>query len=357
MISSYLEQASGIKKIIDKASLRFINDKRCEYNYENGNETKERVFNRLSEFITRGKSIRGTLFYYIANELGCKNKKNIIDFAVGLELMHSALLIHDDIMDNDLLRRGRPSMYAQYIKDIITDDKKIATETAKSIAISVGDLAIFIAFDLFNRALKDNPRGLEIMTRLIKDYSLTGLGQIDDVFFGGSDIEPSPKEITRVFLYKTARYTFSLPLSIAALFVGKPKDFVKNLDLIGESMGIVFQMRDDEIGFFGESEKIGKTVGVDIVKNNKTLIRYYLYKNSSLVEKKELDKIFGKTVVTKKNIETLKNIALSNGAIGKIKKIKLEHGVVAKANINKIKNKNIRNSLNNLLVYLNNRNS
>lgn len=357
MTSYYLDKISSIKIKVDKATVKFINEKKKKYSYGKEGGTKEIAFDRLAEFVTRGKSIRGTLFYYVATELGFKNEKSIIDFASGLELIHSALLIHDDIMDNDLLRRGKPSIYAQYIKETNIDNKKIALETAKSIAISVGDLAIFIAFELFNRALKDNKRGQEIMSRLVKDYSLTGLGQIDDVFFSGSKIEPTPEEITRVFLYKTARYTFSLPLSIAALFAGKTKKLVEILDKIGEHLGIVFQIRDDEIGFYGESEKIGKTVGTDIVKNNKTLIRYYLYKNSKLSERKKLDKIFGQPNITKKKIEFLKRVALANGTAKKIEKLKLKHIVIAQSEINKLKENNIRNSLDKLLVYLNNRNS
>lgn len=355
MKKSYLANLSDIKRKIDKAALEFIAAKKIEYYYGNSGDTKDKVFDRLSEFVARGKGIRGTLFYYVASELGYKNKKNLIDFAVGLEIIHSALLIHDDIMDNDLLRRGKPSVYAQYIEEINTRNKTISVETAKSIAISVGDLAIFIAFELFNQSLKGNPRSLEIMSRLVKDYSLTGLGQIDDVFFSGSKVEPSPKDITRVFLYKTARYTFSLPLTMAALFVGKSKDFVKNLDSIGEDMGIVFQMRDDEIGLFGESEKTGKTVGVDIVKNNKTLIRYFLYKYSSVEERAILDKIFGNYKITKKDIDYLKDLAFRNGSAKKIQKLKSDHMAVAASGIGKIKNNNIQGSLKELLIYLNNR--
>ncbi len=357
MVKKYLEQAGDIKKKIYQAVVKFIRDKEGEYEYDRSWDNKNKAFDRLVEFVTRGKCIRGTLFYYIASELGCKNKKSIIDFAVGIELIHSALLIHDDIMDNDLLRRGKPSIYAQYINEIVTRDKKLSVETAKSIAISVGDLAIFIAFDSFYRALKSNPKSYEIIRLLIKDYSLTGLGQIDDVFFSGSDIEPTPSQITRVFLHKTARYTFSVPLIMAAMFTNKSKSFISNLNKIGEDMGIVFQVRDDEIGFLGSEEKIGKTIGIDIARNNKTLIRYYLYKNSSTKEKLELNKIFGKSNIKNIHIEKLKNLASSNGTLAKINKLKEERLVAAQININKINNKNIKKSLSDLLVYLNNRNS
>lgn len=357
MVKSYLEQVSDIKKKIDVATLKFIREKELEYKYKRSWKNKNKVFDRLAKFITRGKCIRGTLFYYMASELEYKNKKSIIDFAVGIELIHSALLIHDDIMDNDLLRRGKPSIYAQYINEIITHDKALSVETAKSIAISIGDLAIFIAFDCFYRALKNNPKGLKIINLLIKDYSLTGLGQIDDVFFSGSDIEPTPNEITRVFLHKTARYTFSVPLSMAALLANKSKSFISNLNKIGEDMGIVFQMRDDEIGFMGSEDKIGKTVGIDIARNNKTLIRYYLYKNSSNKERLKLNKIFGKLNIKNIHIEKLKSLAISNGTLDKIKKLKEERLMAAQSNINKINNKNIKKSLCDLLLYLYNRNS
>jgi geranylgeranyl diphosphate synthase, type I len=355
MIKNYLEQIPEIKKQIDLASVKFILEKKSEYYYDRN--TKDKVFDRLAEFITRGKCIRGTLFYYIANELGCRNKKDLLDFAVGIELIHAALLIHDDIMDNDILRRGKPSMYAQYINEVSGSKRELAIETAKSIAISIGDMAIFMAFGIFSRALKNNPNKIEIMSLLVKDYSRTGLGQIDDVFFSGSDFEPTPKEITRVFLYKTARYTFSAPLALAALFAGKSKNLISSLDKIGENMGIVFQMRDDEIGFWGNQTEIGKTIGIDITKNNKNLIRYYLYKNSSEKDKSKLDKIFGKTNIKSKDLEVLRSIALSNGTTAKIQKLKEKYIDFAKNDIDKIKYKNIKISLNDLLIYLNNRKS
>lgn len=357
MTKSYLRQLSIIKQKINRASIKFINDKKSSYAYGSKGGVKDEVFNRLSEFVTRGKCIRGTLFYYISTELGYENKQDILDFAVGLELIHSALLIHDDIMDNDLLRRGKPSMHAQYIADINVKDKSLALETAKSIAISVGDLAIFLAFELFNKSLSKHLQSSAIMSRLVKDYSLTGLGQIDDVFFSAAKVEPGPEEISRVFLHKTARYTFSLPLSMAVLFSGQPTALVKNLDKIGEHMGIVFQMRDDEIGFYGESAAIGKTVGVDIIKNNKTLIRYFLYKNSSQLEKAKLDKIFGNSRIKQKDIERLKDLSLKNGAAQQVERLKADHISFATIEINKIKNQNIKSSLAELLIYLNHRNS
>jgi geranylgeranyl diphosphate synthase, type I len=355
MIKNYLEQIYEIKKKIDSAAVKFILQKKSEYNYDRN--TKDKVFDRLAEFITRGKCIRGTLFYYTANELGRQNKKDLLDFAVGIELIHAALLIHDDIMDNDVLRRGKPSIYAQYIDEVFGASHELAVETAKSIAISIGDLAIFIAFEIFSRALKNNPNGVEIMNILVRDYSRTGLGQIDDVLFSGSDIEPTPREISRVFLYKTARYTFSIPLTMAALFAGKSKSFISDLDKIGENMGIVFQMRDDEIGFWGNQAEIGKTIGIDIVKNNKNLIRYYLYKNSSEKDKSKLNKIFGKSTVTAKDLKIIRDIAIFNGTAVNLQKIKEKYITFAKNGIDKIKQKNIKVSLNNLLIYLDNRKS
>lgn len=357
MTDNYLSQMKGIKRKIDNRALKFIGAKKISYSYGNKGGTKDKLFERLSEFITRGKCIRGTLFYYIAKELGVKNMVDVIDFAVGLELIHSALLIHDDIMDNDLLRRGKPSIYAQYIPEINTNYEVLKTETAKSIAISVGDLAIFIAFELFNKSLRNNPRGVAIMSRIVKDYSLTGLGQIDDVFFSASNTEPKPEQICRVFLYKTARYTFSLPLGVAAMFAGKSDNLIKKLDSIGEHIGVIFQVRDDEIGLFGESDQIGKTVGVDIIKNNKTLIRYFLYQKSSLKERAELDKIFGNSKITKNDIDRLRNMFLKNGVAKKINKLKSSHISCAVGAIDKIENKNIKKSLNDLLLFLNNRNS
>ncbi len=356
MDESYLKQISRIKKEIDRAIKKFISHKKHEYSY--CGETQRKAIDRLGEFATRGKSIRGTLFVYTAERLGFQDKDRLLNFAVAMEIAHSALLIHDDIMDDDLFRRGKPSIHAQYINDIKKSVKDNEVQTAKSIAISVGDMAFFMAFQLFNSAVSGLKNGEHIIKKLLNDYSQTGLGQIDDVFFGASNIEPNSSNILKIYLYKTARYTFSMPLVMASLFNDSSTKVTSDFDRIGEDIGIVFQIVDDEIGIFGEKKEIGKTAGIDISRNTKNLIRYFLYKKIPKSKKKILDSIFGKDNLSVDDLGKIRSLFREFGVKTEIDKIKEKY--IKKAN-NRIKNlatgEDIKNSLVELLVYVTNRKS
>ena len=138
-----------------------------------------------------------------------------------------------------------------------------------------------------------------------QEFLITGLGQLDDISLGVTIHNPTRDDIVRMYRHKTARYSFALPLVLAALTTNKTP-LVLNLEQIGEHMGMAYQIRDDMIDF---SETSGKTRGSDIRQNKYTLIRSMLYEHATSNEKKKLDGIFGKKDYTDDDIETVFSIA------------------------------------------------
>lgn len=254
--------------------------------------TAEATLTKLEKFTLGGKGVRGTLLTTSACMYGYLNEKTALDIAASLEILHSSLLIHDDIMDNDLLRRGNPSIYAQYRQP--GDDLKNngSLDFAKSMGICVGDIGFFLGLDICNRSLSQEKYSSEIFCTLCKEFVIVALAQMNDVYFSYDNRMPSVEEIMKVYTYKTARYTFSLPLCLGAQLAGKDEETRKNLDKLGEHMGIIFQIRDDEIGLFSTEQQIGKPVGSDLRENKKTLIRALLNEYVPEKHRKELDKIF-----------------------------------------------------------------
>ncbi len=227
------------------------------------------VIKRLKEFASNGKMLRGSLFLTAYELFG--GKEDVLDIAVALELTHSTLCIHDDVMDRDERRRNFKTIHKQYQEGLDNEHYGYA------MAINAGDIGFFLAFKYIPKELK------HIYTEeLIK----CAYGQMQDVHFSFSSRELNINQILEVYKYKTARYTFSLPLMLAAKLTGKNPDIYGE---IGENLGIIFQIIDDDIGLFGDQKQIGKDVGSDIKENKKTLHRYYLLKN-----KPELKKYFGK---------------------------------------------------------------
>lgn len=177
---------------------------------------------RISQFVTAGKGIRGSLALFSYQAFS--KQKNItpaLPLAGGLELIHAGFLIHDDIMDHDDLRRGKPSMHVQ---------------VGESVAICMGDLSCILGYESFSK--------LPILSYISKELSKVTIAQMHDVSSSG---DPLIEDILRLYRFKTARYTFSLPLASGAMLAGANATTITQLEALGEHMGILFQVRDDEL--------------------------------------------------------------------------------------------------------------
>jgi len=259
-------------------------------------ETKQHVhaFERLKEFSVRGKMIRGslvTLGYNLFYEE--VNLENLTILGAAMELLQSALLIHDDIMDQDTQRRGASTLYHQYVQECTRLQKMNPLHTGQSLGICVGDLAIFLGFDLLYRLTGS----VEIQQRLgrlfTREMLIVGTAQMDDVAWGAERALPGEEEVLQLYRHKTGRYTFSLPLCIGAMMADQPETQCQQLMTLGENMGILFQIRDDELGLLGDEKKIGKPVGSDIREGKKTLHYLELLKHCSSGESESLRSVFG----------------------------------------------------------------
>lgn len=267
---------------------------------------EQRLIDSLESFALRGKLIRGTLFLFAAEALGLSKNKEILDIACGIELMHSSLLTQDDIIDNDYIRRGEKTIFAKYKDSGVEIGAFDPYHYGISTAIVVADVAFFFAVELISGF--DNSS----LSKLLKYYSheiyLVSLAESADSIFGQTEREPEREDIYEVYRYKTARYTFSLPFEMAAIIAKTSTEKRQHLSELGEFLGIIFQLRDDEIGLFGDEEKIGKPVGSDIRENKKTIIRSLLYKYANESDRETLSRIFGNPKTGIGEIEEIRKI-------------------------------------------------
>lgn len=197
--------------------LQFFED----YAYEDINSWGPEATKQLSDFATAGKGIRGSLalFSYSAFS-GKKDIAPALPLAAALELFHAGFLIHDDIMDNDALRRGKPSLH---------------TQVGEAVAICMGDLAFFLGYKAI--------AGLPVQAYVSEELAKATVAQMEDV----SQKEPTSDDVLRLYRFKTARYTFSLPLVAGAMLAEADPKIIPQLEDLGESLGLLFQIRDDEL--------------------------------------------------------------------------------------------------------------
>jgi geranylgeranyl diphosphate synthase, type I len=199
----------------------------------------------------------------------------VADVAAAYELIHSSLLVHDDIIDRDRMRRWAPTLFHQY--EELGEREGIAEpgHFGTSLGICAGDAGFFLAFEMLSGAGGDVSHGdrvSRIMLLWAKELTAVGLAQMEDVAFGASSRMPSEEEVLRLYRHKTARYTFSLPLATGAIAAGSDLGTASRLEELGEHLGILFQMKDDEIGLYGEEAEIGKPPGSDLKEGKKTLL-------------------------------------------------------------------------------------
>ena len=223
---------------------------------------------RIREFAHSGKTIRGSLVLYVYRMFKSETLPGIAQSAAAVELVHAGLLIHDDIMDRDTLRHGKESLYVQYIKVAKEAAAKHPEHFGDSQAINLGDLCYFLAFSLIDSSSSF------VSGVLAQELSRVALAQMQDVSAGELPSPLTRDQVLSVYVYKTARYSFSLPMRIGAMLAHAPDPVIRSLDQIGEHMGILYQIRDDELSVSGDPSITGKPSGSDQKNGKQTLASF-----------------------------------------------------------------------------------
>jgi geranylgeranyl diphosphate synthase type I len=226
-----------------------------------------------------------------------------------MELFHSGLLVHDDIMDRDLVRRGQPSIFQQYATFAAAERHADPQHVGQALGICAGDVACFMAFELLARTHAPAAVLCRVLEMCARELSAVGIAQMQDVAWGASISAAGVDEILRMYTHKTGRYSFSLPLLAGAIIADASEELRGKLETFGESIGLLFQIRDDELGLFGDEKELGKPVGSDVREGKKTLIFSSLMSAAEPGERRRLQRIFGNPHATKADIDYVRERA------------------------------------------------
>jgi geranylgeranyl diphosphate synthase, type I len=260
----------------------------------------EAILGNVREFNLRGgKRLRPILVIIGHLCISETDLKRIAAASIAVELMEGFLLIHDDIMDQDSLRRNRPTMHRIYAEG---KDARFG----ESMAILAGDIAAALATDALIRS--DFPpehkvRALDIFTSAV--YT-TCLGQV-------LDLVPDSASIATKYRLKTAVYTVEAPLCIGAALAGADEGVMEQLSDYAIPLGTAFQIQDDLIGLYGDEKTIGKPVGSDIREGKETMLMEETMKRASRNDRTFLSGCLGKQV-SGEDIEEVRRIVASSGA-------------------------------------------
>jgi geranylgeranyl diphosphate synthase type II len=242
-----------------------------------------------------GKRIRPALTLMVCDFFGTDFKK-AMSAALAVELFHNFSLIHDDIMDNAPLRRGKRTVHEKW--DVNT-------------AILSGDAMLILAYRFFENY---EPQMFHELAKLFSETALQVCeGQQHDMDFETRD-DVSLMEYIKMIDHKTA-VLLGAAMKMGAIVAESSETDKDKIYQFGRNLGIAFQLQDDYLDVFGDPETFGKQIGGDIISNKKTFLYLMAVGQGTLEQAEELEHLFSinpKDPTDK--INTVKEIFLTSGA-------------------------------------------
>lgn len=325
-LKSIMDTLSLIKQPIETELVDFIDLFNHALNHEDG--LLQVVLNHIKQ--RAGKRMRPILILLMAKNFG-KVSSVTQHAAVGLELLHTASLVHDDVVDEAAERRGQASVNADY-------DNKVA--------VLVGDYVLSTALLHVSYTHSEMiVRRLAELGRTLSDGEILQLANIQN------------KEVTEEVYYKIIeRKTaalFETCAAIGAESAGATEEQVEAARLFGKNLGIVFQIRDDIFDYYDSEVEIGKPTGNDFAEGKLTLPIIYALNATQDEDMMRLVHKVKAHSVTHEEVETLVRFAKENGGIEYAERRMWDFHAEAQRFIDQyVMDDNIRTSLQTYLDYV-----
>lgn len=222
-----------------------------------------------------GKRLRPALLLATYQSYGGRDDVVATRVATAIELLHTALVIHDDVIDNDLVRRGATNVSGVFVERATARGASAeGTATLGAAAgILAGDLALLAAVRGVALCGADSQTTRRLLDLLDDAVQISAAGELDDVILSvcaGDDV--TLDDILSMEEHKTAAYSFQFPLQAGAVLAGAPDPIVDQLADVGRLAGIGFQLVDDLRGVFGDQTETGKSVLGDLREGKQTAL-------------------------------------------------------------------------------------
>ncbi len=242
-----------------------------------------------------GKRLRPLLVILSAEAVGATMESSL-PAAVAVELLHNFTLVHDDIMDNDQMRRGRPTIHHKW---------------DEGTAILAGDSLVALAY---NMLLKTDATNIGVIAQVFTEGIIEVCeGQAMDKDFESRD-EVTPELYMQMIDKKTARL-FATACEMGALIGEGETHEVACLRNYGATLGRAFQIQDDLLDILSPEELSGKPFGSDIIQGKKTYLVIRAFKRANRSERALLDSVLGNADARHDEIVRIKELFNALGVL------------------------------------------
>ncbi|MEJ1814956.1 polyprenyl synthetase family protein [Clavibacter michiganensis] len=272
-----------------------------------------KLWRTLESNTAGGKRFRPRMVMAAYDGLGGQDVQAAAHVGAAFEMLHTALIVHDDVIDRDFTRRGGPNVSGAY-RDIATTQglpQPLAEHRGMSAAVIAGDLALVNAYRLIDASgVRDLTRS-HLMEILDDAVFASAAGELIDVEFSLTADVPSVDEILRMERLKTAVYSFEAPLQAGAVLAGASPAIVSALGDFGRDIGIAYQVVDDVLGVFGDEQETGKTNLGDLREGKRTVLIAHAVRSS---EWGEISALVGKDDLSRGEAALVRSVLESSGA-------------------------------------------
>ncbi len=305
---------------------------RVEDEFENQTKSNIQVVNYLGDYLraSGGKRLRPALLILAYRALGGNQPNDsVIRLAAVMEMLHTATLVHDDIIDNASVRRNRMSLNARF---------------GNQTAVLMGDWLYMSAFEtsLRERSLEI----LDILTELTRKMTEGELTQL--TMLGRTDI--TEREYFDILQRKTA-YLFSACCEIGAILGNAGEEQKISLRDYGKNLGIAFQLADDLLDFTADEEQLGKASGADLLEGKLTLPLIML-SEADAATAKTLEGIMRAGSYTDGSRKQLLDNLNQTGVLAETRKIAYDFSVKAQKNLEVLPKTEYRLALEEIPTYM-----
>ena len=277
----------------------------------------------------KGKKIRPLLTLLVSKMLNYKGNADVT-LAVCIEFIHNATLLHDDVIDTGKIRRGKLSANQIW---------------GNKVSVLVGDYLLSRAFKLMVKN-----KSLKLLEILSQTSLILARGQIQDVG-NNQNVNLTEKKYLSIIDAKTAEL-FRISCFLPTIITVQNKKTQKIFNDFGFNFGMAFQLSDDALDYFGDSSKMGKSVGKDFFEGKVTYPVIHCFKKSDKKSKKIIAKLFFKRKRSKKDLAVLLNLMKKTNTYRSSIEFVRKYAEKAKTNINKFEGNKYKVYLDELVDHL-----
>lgn len=265
-------------------------------------------------FQSGGKRIRPYLSLLIFQAYSKQPIEAMVPAAAAQELLHLAMLVHDDIIDRDFVRYGVKNVAASYLDhyEIPLPNGRDREHFAQSAAMLAGDLLLAEASALLAET-ELAPSAVISAQRLLTRAVFESVG--GELIDTEATFVAKPESPITIATYKTASYSFVTPLLIGATLAEAPQSEKDILRRFGMAVGKGYQLRDDVIGVFGDEAKTGKSRDGDLREGKNTILIDAFTNLANDAQKETLKQAFGNQNATADQFDAARQAFIESGAL------------------------------------------